>query len=184
MAAVALGTAAVVLCGAPAGGYAQRAGAAAPTGRAPSKTEIVAAARDVMQRARYATFTTVDANGQPQSRVVDPVAPDSGLVVWIGTNPATRKVGEVRAHPRVSLLYFDATGLEYAMLTGAATVVTDAREKARHWKPEWAPFYPKGAQDPGYVLIRVAPSRVEVVSPRHNLMNAAKDWRPVGVTLP
>jgi general stress protein 26 len=145
---------------------------------------IIAAARDVMQRARYASFTTVDAAGQPQSRIVDPLAPDGQMVVWIGTNPATRKVVEVRANPRVSLLYFDATGLEYAMLTGTAAVVTDRAEKARRWKPEWAPFYPKGAADAAFVLIRVVPSRVEVVSPRHKLMNDSATWRPVGTSLP
>ncbi|MEA3247585.1 MAG: pyridoxamine 5'-phosphate oxidase family protein [Gemmatimonadota bacterium] len=176
--------AAVVLCASPVTAVAQRAGTAPAAQQAPTKAAIVAAARDVMQRARYATFTTVDANGQPQSRVVDPLVPDAALVVWIGTNPATRKVAEVRARPRVSLLYFDATGLEYAMVTGTATIVTDRAEKAKHWKAEWAPFYPKRAEDPGYVLIRVVPSRVEVVSPRHSLMNDPKDWRPVGVNLP
>lgn len=157
---------------------------AAPAAPPPAKAAIVAAARDVMTRARYATFTTVDAAGHPQSRIMDPQAPDRNLVVWIGTNAATRKVAEVRANPHVSLLYFDAAGLEYAMLTGTATVVTDAAEKVKHWKPEWAPFYPKGAADPAYLLIRMNPTRVEVVSPRHKIMNDPNTWRPAGTTLP
>lgn len=154
------------------------------TAAAPTKAAIIAAARDVMGRARFATLATVDATGQPQSRVVDPLAPDKDFVVWIGTNPLSRKVGEIRGNNRVSLLYFDVAGLEYAALTGTATIVSGAADKAKPWKPEWAQFYPKGVADSGFVLIRVKPAYVEVVSPRHKLMNDPKTWRPIGTALP
>lgn len=156
----------------------------APAQGTPTKAQVLMAARDVMAKARYASFGTIDSSGRPQARIVDPLAPDKDLVVWIGTNPLTRKVGEVRANGRVSLLYFDAKGLEYVTLTGTATVVTDAAEKAKHWKAEWGPFYKEGANDAGFALIRVAPSRVEVVSPSHNLISDPKTWRPVSITLP
>ena len=158
-------------------------GGQAPAG-APTKAAIVAAARDVMTHARYATLSTVGDSGQPQSRIVDPLVPDKDLTVWIGTNPATRKVGEIRRNGRVTLLYFDAKGLEYATVLGVADIVTDKSEKAKHWKAEWGPFYPKGAKDDDFVLIRVRPTRVEVVSPSHKLMNDPVNWRPVGVNLP
>ena len=92
--------------------------------------------------------------------------------------------GEIANDPHVALLYFDASGLEYASIQGVATVVTDRAERARHWKPEWAPFYKKGVDDPAFLLLRVRPTRAEVVSPRHKLMNDPATWRPVGVSLP
>ena len=122
--------------------------------------------------------------GKPAARVVDPQAPDRDLTVWIATNPATRKVEEIRKNPRVSLMYFDATGLEYAMLAGTVTIVADRAEIRRHWKPEWKPFYAKGPDGDDIILLRVRPTRVEVVSPTHKLVNDAKTWRPVGVDLP
>ena len=158
-------------------------GAAALRAQAPRKDSVVAAARDVMTRARYATLGTV-AGSQPAARVVDPQAPDRDLTVWIATNPATRKVEEIRKNPRVSLMYFDATGLEYAMLAGTVTIVADRAEIRRHWKPEWKPFYAKGPDGDDIILLRVRPTRVEVVSPKHKLVNDAKTWRPVGVDLP
>ena len=151
---------------------------------APTKATIVAAARDVMAAARYATLSTVATGGQPQSRIVDPLLPDKEMTVWIGTNSLTRKIGEIRANSQVSLLYFDSKSLEYVALLGTAYVVTDKAEKARHWKPEWAPFYKKGADGSDFALIRVKATRIEVVSPSHKLMNNTTNWRPVGVNLP
>ncbi len=137
-----------------------------------------------MQRARYATLVTLGPDGHPQARIVDPQAPDAAMIVWLGTNPATRKVSEIRRDSRVTLVYFDATSNEYVSLIGRADVVTAPADKRRHWKPEWAPFYPRGAADEGYVLLRVTPSRLEIVSPRHKLINDSLTWRPVAVSLP
>ena len=159
----------------------QAARAATP---APTKAAIVAAARDVMTRARYATLATVGEATQPQARIVDPMVPDKEMVVWIATNPLTRKVGEIRANNHVTLLYFDAKGLEYVTLLGVAEVITDRAEKAKHWKAEWAPFYSKGAAGDDFALVRVRATDLEVVSPTHKLVNDPKNWRPVSVTLP
>ena len=161
-----------------------KASAQAAPATPPSKAQIVAAARDVMTRARYATLATIGDGGQPQARIMDPMVPEKDMTVWLGTTPLSRKVGEIRKNGRVTLLYFDTKGLEYATLIGVADVVTDKAEKAKHWKPEWAVFYKEGAKGDDFVLIRVKPSRIEVVSPRHKIMNDLKTWLPVSVTLP
>ena len=151
---------------------------------APTKADIVAAARDVMTHARYATLATNGPGTQPQARIVDPMPPDKDMVVWIGTNVRTRKLAEIRLNNHVTLLYFDAKRLEYVTLLGVGDVVTDKIEKAKHWKAEWAPFYKKGAASDDFALIRVRANRLEVVSPSHKLMNDSTNWRPVGVNLP
>src|SRR3954470_10540633 len=98
----------------------------------PHRQTVLAAARDIIREARYATLVTIAADGQPQARIVDPFAPDSTFTVWIATNPATRKVGEIRRNSRVTLLYFNAPRSEYVTLIGTAQVDTTAAEKARH----------------------------------------------------
>jgi general stress protein 26 len=158
--------------------------AQASTQRAPDKKLVVAAARDVMQRARYATFVTVGDGGQPQARIVDPLVPDADLTIWVGTNPVTRKVAELKRDGRVTMMYFDTKTNEYATIIGRADVVSDRAEKTRHWKAEWGPFYKKGPSGDDFVLIRVRPSRIEIVSPTHKLVNDSLTWRPVSVTLP
>ena len=151
---------------------------------APTKAQIIAAARDIMTRARYATLATIGENGQPNARIMDPMVPDNDMTVWIGTNPMSRKVGEIRKNGRVTLLYFNTTRLEYATVTGIADVVADKAEKAKHWKAEWSGFYKAGAKGDDFVLIRVRPARIEVLSPTHKIMNDPRTWRPAGVALP
>ncbi len=151
---------------------------ATPPGQ-PARDTVITAATDIMQAARYATLVTVDEDGQPQARIVDPFPPEADLTIWIGTKPVTRKVGQIRHDPRVTLLYFHAASYEYVTVLGTAEVVADSAEKARHWKEEWGTFYQDKNQGPDYVLIRVRPSRLEVVSPGHGLRNDAATWRPV-----
>ena len=150
----------------------------------PSRAQVIAAAVDVMQTARYATLITIGDNGQPQARIVDAFAPETNLAIWIATNPVTRKVHEIQRDPRVTLLYFDATRFEYVTVLGKAELVADSAEKARHWKEAWGGLYKDENRGDDYVLIRVHPSRLEVVSPRHGLTNDPTTWRPVVVDLP
>lgn len=132
-----------------------------------SRDELVAAARRIIAAARFATFVTVDADGQPQARIMDPFAPDSQMVIWIGTNRRSRKVGQVEKEDRVALSYFDAASMAYVTLTGRAQMVDDTEEKTRRFKPEWAALYPDRARD--YVLLRVTPERLELISERDGI---------------
>lgn len=157
---------------------------AQPGSARPDRKAVIAAARDVMQKARYATLVTIGPDGHPQARIVDPLAPDSAFTIWIGTNPLTRKVGEVKRDPRVTLMYFDARANEYVSIIGRAEGVLDASEKARHWKAEWGPFYKNGARGSDFMLLRVRPSRLEIVSPTHKLVNDSINWRPISITVP
>lgn len=145
----------------------------------PGRTEIVKAAADVMQRARYCALVTIGEDGQPQARVVDAFAPEGDLTVWIATKPVTRKVKQIRADPRVTLFYFDPADPGYVTLIGRAELVTDAAAKRAHWKPAWAGFYKDENRGDDYLLIRVTPRRVEIVSARHHLAGDPDTWRPV-----
>ena len=142
-----------------------------------------AAAFDVMAAARYATLVTNGADGRPQARVVDPlVAADRTL--WIGTNPLSRKVAEIRHDSRVTLLFFNAAAGEYVTVHGRATVKADAKTRAERWKPEWQPFYKQGPQGKDFLLLEVRPTRLEISSARHKLVNDERTWRPVVIDLP
>ncbi len=150
----------------------------------PSRTQILSAARDVMQQARYCTLVTLGENGAPQARVMDPFAPDSDLVIWLATNGRSRKVEQLRRDPRVTLLYFDAATNGEVTVLGTATLVSDSAEKARHWKEDWASMYQDRNRGDDYVLIRVRPTRLEISSPSRGMVNDPRTWRPVMLDLP
>jgi general stress protein 26 len=156
--------------------------AAEPDGRSvqpPTRAEILAAAETVIARARYATFITLDRSGHPQARIVDPFPPERDLAIWIATNARSRKVAQVEAEPRVTLTYFDVDGQGYVTLLGAAQIVRDAAEKARRWKDEWEAFYDDRNRGDDYLLIRVVPARLEIVSEALGMRNDPETWRPV-----
>lgn len=165
-----------------AAGPPQSATTAPPRGAAaPDRARVISAAREVMGKARYCTMVTLGRDGHPQARVVDPFAPEEELTVWIATRPVTRKVREIETDGRVTLLYFEAASQAYVTLIGRAELVRDRAEKARRWKPEWKAFYADENRGDDYLLIRVRPIRLEILSPGHGLSNDPKTWQPVAV---
>ena len=154
------------------------AGQAGP-GEPPTREQVVSAARAIIGTARYATFVTLDAGGYPQARIVDPFEPEGDLVIWVATHARSRKVGQVAASSKATLLYFDPAGQSYVTVIGNATLVRDAAEKAKRWKEEWAAFYKDRNTGDDYVLIRIVPTRLEVVSEALGMRNDPETWRPV-----
>jgi general stress protein 26 len=147
------------------------------------RAQVLSAARDVMRQAHFTTLITISEDGQPQARVVDPSDPDADLTVWIGTNPSTRKVAQLRKNSRATLFYFDRATQSYVTLLGSASLVTDSTEKERHWQSQWAPFYPQGPRSTNLILIRFTPRTLEIVSAPHKLRNDPQTWRPVVLAL-
>jgi general stress protein 26 len=148
----------------------------------PTREEILAAARTIIQNARYGTLVTLGEKGEPQARIVDPFAPDSAFTVWVGTKPLTRKVSQIAHDPRVVLLWFETGNPSYVSLSGRAELVSDSAQKEKHWKPEWAGFYHNGNHGDDYVLIRVTPTHIEVVG--RGMISDPNTWRPVMLDFP
>lgn len=149
----------------------------------PSRAESIAAAREMMQAAGYCALITNGENGYAQAREIDAFPPEDDLTIWIATNAATRKVGQIRKDPRVTLYYQVSSGAGYVTLFGRATIVNDPAEKAKRWKESWASFYDDRNRGDDYLLIKVTPVRLEIVSLAHNIMNDPKTWRPVSIDL-
>ena len=150
----------------------------------PTRAAVIAAAVDIIQKAHYCTFITIGDDGQPQARIVDPIAPDAGFTIWFATNPLTRKVDQVRRNPKVTLSCFDAASSSYVTVLGRGALVTDWPEKQRHWKPDWASIYPGGAGSNDFMLIRITPARLEIVSTARGMVGDPKTWLPLAINFP
>jgi general stress protein 26 len=146
---------------------------------APSQRErLLETARAIVEAARYCTMVTLDAEGSPQARIIDAFAPEDDFSVWIGTKRTTRKVTEIGADPRVTLLYFDREDPGFVTLVGRAELVDDPKQKAARFKEEWRSFYEDGPLGPDYVLIRVRAERLEIVSESRGAINDPDSWLP------
>jgi general stress protein 26 len=149
----------------------------------PDRAAVLKVARDVMQQARYCDMVTIGEDGQPQARIMDAFAPDADMTVWIATNSLSRKVAQIRKDPRVTLLYFNPNAMAYVTVIGRAVLVTDAAEKARRWKDDWATLYKDKNRGDDYLLVKITPTRLEVSAEGLGIRNDPTTWKPVVIDL-
>jgi general stress protein 26 len=146
------------------------------TAQVVSEDSLVLIAHEIIDAAHFVALISLDADGHPQARVMDPFPPESDMTVWLATNPRSRKVEQIRKDNRVTLYYFDKSGLGTVTLMGTARLVDDPAEKAKRWKAGWEAFYPD--RDSSYLLIEFRPVRMEIVSIKHGLSGDPQTWTP------
>lgn len=146
-----------------------------PAANSVSDDTLLTAARELMAEARYCALITIDQQGQPQARTMDPFPPDENMVIWLGTNRYSRKVIQITSNPRVALYYQAPNGTGYVVIKGRATVVDEPSLKNRWWKKEWDKFYPSDKQN--FLLIRVDPTEMEIISYRHHITGDEQTWQ-------
>ncbi len=142
--------------------------------------QLIQAAKQIMISTETCALITVDKDGRPRVRAMDPFHPEDDMTVWFGTNPNSRKVQQIKDDPRVTLYYLDKDASGYVMIHGTAQLVNDQIEKERRWKAEWKAFYPNQIED--YLLIKVIPEWMEIISETHGILGDPESWKPPVVT--
>ena len=136
---------------------------------------VVAAARQIIEEARYCGLVTFDESGTPRVRTMDPFPPEADMTIWMGTNRRTRKVHDIERDPRVTLYYASPDAVGYVSIYGKAQIIDDPTEKGSHWKEGWESFY---ADREDYILIRVVPERMEVLDYSRGIVGDPETWEP------
>ncbi len=140
-----------------------------------NRDSLIAAAREIMAMQTYCALVTVDSTGQPHARTMNPFPPEEDMSVWMATNSRSRKVAEIREHPRVCLYYADhknATGS--VAISGKAILVTDTVEISKRKRAYWDQAFPEKQY---LVLIKVIPDRIEVLNYRRGYVNDPVTWQ-------
>jgi len=77
-----------------------------------SKNKLIHAARKIMAAAGTCALITIDEEGIPKVRAMDPFILENDFTVWFGTNAKSRKVNQINNDARVTLYYLnsDASG--------------------------------------------------------------------------
>lgn len=136
------------------------------------------AAREIMTTNSCTLVSVYDS--LPYARVMDPINPDENFVVWLATNPGSRKVQHLETNPNVVLHYVDKAENGYVSLYGKAELVRDTLQMKIHWKPEWDQYYRYKATD--CVLIKIQPSRLEIIDYKHGITGDPVSWQPTTLT--
>lgn len=144
-----------------------------------SRDSLLKLSHKIIDSAECRVLITVDENGKPHAREMDPFNPGDDMVVWLGTSPKTRKVNQIEKNLNVVVFFYETKGLSYVSIEGKARLVNDPVMKAKYWKSYWDKYYPDRNKD--FVLIQVTPVRVELISYKNHLFWRTDTFMPPSV---
>ena len=140
-----------------------------------SRDTILLAAREIISETTYCALVTVDAEGQPQVRTMNPFPAGDQLITWFATSRTSRKVKEIKNNPKVCVYWADHISAKgYVNITGTAEIIDDKelllKMKRDYWSgiPDW---------QNKFVLIKIVPKTLEVINYKHGLNNDPDTFR-------
>ena len=140
-----------------------------------AREKLIIAAREIINASRTCALITLDDESVPMVRIMDPFPPESDFTVWFGTKAESRKVNQIKNNPDVALYYQDSDASGYVVIHGKAQIIDDQKEKQKRWKDAWEEFYPNNRE--GYVLIKVSPEWMEILSYTRSIIGDPKTWQ-------
>lgn len=139
------------------------------------KKSLKEIAREVIVASKNCALITVDSLGVANARAMDPFLPEEDFTIWMGTNPKSQKVKEIKSNSKVTLYYFDKEDPGYVTIQGTATLVDSQKVKEKFWKEEWKNFYKD--RKTNYLLIKVVPSKLNVISEKYGILGDSITWK-------
>jgi len=111
------------------------------------------------------SLATITEDGEPWVRYVMGSATDT-WEIRIATFADSRKVAQIRKHPKVHLCCGVTEPAEenaYLQISGTAAVRDDADLKQAVWHEGLSQYF-NGPDDPNYVVIAITPERIEYMA--------------------
>jgi general stress protein 26 len=146
-----------------------------------SRDTMLLAAHEIISETTYCALITIDSEGQPRVRTMNPFPATDELIIWFATSRTSRKVKEIRENPKVCVYYADHTAAKgYVSITGKAQVIDDkdllVKMKREYWNniPDWQNIF---------VLIKIIPEKLEVINYKHGLNNDPGTFKAPSVEL-
>lgn len=114
-----------------------------------------------------AMLCTTDAQGNWIARPMATQGVDADGTVWFFSKRSSEHVDQLRADPRVKLMYMNEGRSEYVALDGVARESRDQAKIEELWS-DWAKtWFPEGKQDPSLVLLAVEPTIAHYWDTKH-----------------
>ena len=134
-------------------------------------------AKLIINTSKTCVLSTIGDDGSPSSRVMDPYIPKNDFIVYLVTNPYSRKVNEIKNDPRVALTFKNVNG--YVTINGLVSIVNNLIEKKNFWKDDWTPYY-ESKEDA--LILKVTPLSIEIINPDVGISGNLKTWSPPKVS--
>ena len=115
----------------------------------------VKTALSVVERSGKAIIGSVDEEGFPNLKaMLKPREQDGLSVFYFTTNTSSMRVRQYLNNPKASIYFYDARFFRGVMLKGTMEVLQDPASKERIWQDGDTMYYPLGATDPDYCVLR------------------------------
>ncbi|MEW6226854.1 MAG: pyridoxamine 5'-phosphate oxidase family protein, partial [Bacillota bacterium] len=101
------------------------------------------------------TLITFGLAGIPRARTVTRLNSLEQGYLDFATGRHDRKVKELGANPKVTLFFVDPRTRDHASLHGIGEVLSDPSLREAYWREEFWQYWPRGREDPNYVILRV-----------------------------
>jgi len=86
--------------------------------------------------------------------------------LWFVSALDTEKISEIKANPKVTVIYFRDRDNAYISLAGVANIQTDKAFLTQHWQESWRPWFPQGPEQQNLCMINVDAKTVEMWAPQ------------------
>lgn len=115
-----------------------------------------------IQGINVAMLTTEDRNGHLRSRpmvVLDDVSEDA---LWFFSEASSHKIDDIHGHRSVNISYSDPASDRFVSVAGRARLIRERDKIKALWKSSLLEWFPKGADDPELVLLRIEVHEAEI----------------------
>jgi len=80
------------------------------------------------------------------------------FVIFFVTGTSSVKMQQIRSNPKISAYFCNPKELHTLMLAGEVEDVNDQEFKRNLWQDGWEIHWPKGAEDPEFMVLKLAPT--------------------------
>lgn len=134
---------------------------------------VIRLAKQLADGSRPGVLATVDAEGLPHVRWMSTLSIQEFPRLYALTSPTSRKVGHIRANPKVSWMFATEGSSMVVNLSGTATIMSDKNAINRIWRiienKSNAFFLSLDSTADGVAVIETLIEDVECVIPRYDL---------------
>jgi general stress protein 26 len=110
---------------------------------------------NLIDRAAVFIIGSVDEAGFPNAKAMFPPRKRVGIKrLYFTTNLSAARTKQFIDNPKACVYFFDHRFYRGVMLLGTMSVLKDARSKKMIWRDGDEMYYPQGAADPDYCVLR------------------------------
>lgn len=110
---------------------------------------------NLIDHQKVAYIGSIDGEGFPNIKAFNaPRKRDGVKTIYFSTNTSSRHVAQFRTQPKACVYFCDRRFFRGVQLRGTMEVLEDAEHKEMLWQTGDTMYYPGGATDPDYCILR------------------------------